>query len=208
MINKQEIILILLITILLSALISLLKSIQALAYILIAVFFVIFINILAKKITAYYLESEIQIKLWEIKYYGFKPKSYFKKPVPIGALLPIILSAITLGYITWFACLIFDVKPRIYRTAKRHGLYSFSEMTESHIALIAATGIFINLIFAIIGYLIHLPEFAKINIFYAFFNMLPISNLDGNKIFFGNLVLWVFLALITLIGIGYVFLLV
>ena len=81
-------------------------------------------------------------------------------------------------------------------------------MTEEHIGLIAASGIFANLFLGIIGYLIGFPLFAKLSIWFAFFNMIPISNLDGNKIFFGNLVLWSFLAIITLIGLGYTFLLV
>jgi len=41
-------------------------------------------------------------------------------------------------------------------------------------------------------------------VYYAFFNILPLSDLDGNKIFFGNLVLWSFIAALVLIGMGYV----
>ena len=76
-------------------------------------------------------------------------------------------------------------------------------MTERHIGLIAAAGIAMNLIAAIIGYIINQPEFAKLNIYFAFFNMLPLSDLDGNKILFGNKVLWSFLAIITIIGMFY-----
>ena len=47
-----------------------------------------------------------------------------------------------------------------------------------------------------------------INFWFAFFNMLPISELDGNKIFFGSIVFWSFLAILTLIGLGYAFLLI
>jgi hypothetical protein len=38
--------------------------------------------------------------------------------------------------------------------------------------------------------------------------MLPIADLDGNKIFFGSIVIWSFLAVLVLIGLGYIFLLV
>ncbi|MFH1612733.1 MAG: hypothetical protein ABIB46_03245, partial [bacterium] len=74
------------------------------------------------------------------------------------------------------------------------------------IAYIAAAGIFVNLLFAFLAYLIGFSEFAKLSIWFAFFNMIPISNLDGNKIFFGSKVLWSFLATITLIALGYTFL--
>ena len=109
------------------------------------------------------------------------------------------------------ASLVFDVKAKAYHAAKRHGIYSFSEMTEEHIGKIAAAGIFVNLLLAFIFYFVGGDFgilFAKLNIWFVFFNMIPLSDLDGNKIFFGNLVLWSFLAIVTLIGLGYTFLLV
>jgi len=203
MLNKKEIIYIIIITLILGVVISLIKTPEIFLYTLLAVFLVLIINIIAKKVTSFYLDSEIEIKLWEIKRYGFKTHKHLKKPFPAGAFLPLITTAFSFGFITWMASLVFDVKPKIYRAAKRHGLYSFSEITELHLGLIAAAGIFANLVFAIIGYLINFPEFARINILYAFFNMIPLSNLDGNKIFFGNLILWSFLASMVLIGLFY-----
>ncbi len=208
MLNKKEIISILVIALILAFTISLIETTKIFFYSLVAIFFVITINIFSKKVASFYLDSEIEIKLWEIKRYGFKAHKYFKKPFPAGAFLPIIVTALSAGYLNWFASLIFDVKPKIYRAAKRHGLYSFSEMTELHIGLIAAAGVSANLIFAIIGYLIGFPLFTRLNIYYAFFNLLPLSSLDGNKIFFGSLVLWSFLATIVLVALGYAFLIV
>lgn len=172
-------------------------------YALISMALILAINIAAKIIASHYYESEIEVKVWEMERYGFKPGSYFKKPIPVGAFIPIITSLISFGYFTWLASLVFDVKPKVYRAAKRHGLYSFSEMTEEHIGNIAAAGILANLAFAIIGYLIGFEEFAKLNIYYAAFSMIPISDLDGNKIFFGNIVSWSFLATIVMIAVGF-----
>ena len=118
---------------------------------------------------------------------------------------------LSVGYVKWLAALVFDVTPKPYRAAKRHGLYRFSEMTESHIGLIAASGILANLFFAVVGYLIGTPEpmnFVSLSVFYALFNMLPISDLDGNKIFFGSIELWGFLASLVLIAVALVFLVV
>ena len=42
------------------------------------------------------------------------------------------------------APLVFDVKAKIYRTAKRHGIYSFSEASEDNLAYIAGAGIIIK----------------------------------------------------------------
>jgi len=201
MLSKKEIIIIAVIAIILAFTISLFKSTELFLYTLLSVFLILIINVIAKKTMSFYLDSEIEIKLWEIKRYGFTAHRYFKRPFPAGAFFPIIVTAFSFGYLTWMASLIFEVKAKIHRAAKRHGLYSFSEMTEYHIALIAAAGIFINLLLAITGYLIGFNTFAKLNIYYAFFNMLPLSSLDGNKIFFGNLVMWAFLASLVLIGI-------
>lgn len=204
----KEVSSILIATLVIGLAISFFKGIETFLYTLLAVFCVIVINILAKKIAGFYLDSEIEMKLWKIERYGFKPSQYFKRAIPAGIILPMLVSLVSLGNLLWMASLIFDVKPRIYRTAKRHGLYSYSEMTEDHIGLMAAAGVVTNLVFAVIGYLLGFMEFSRLNIYFAFFNMLPLSDLDGNKIFFGNIILWSFLAALVLIGLFYAFFLV
>ena len=208
MITKKELIAVSIAVVVITISISLIETWQVFVYTLLAILLVIGINISAKKAMSYYLDSEIEIKLWEIKRYGFKPEKEFKKPFPAGIFFPIIFSALSFGNLMWLASLVFDVKPKIYRAAKRHGLYSFSEITEYQIGLIAAAGVVANLVFAVVGYLIGWPIFSSLNVWLAFFNIIPVSNLDGNKIFFGNLVLWSFLASIVLIGVAYAFLLV
>ena len=208
MFKKNEIISILVAILIIGISISLITTWTILIYTLLAVFLVFLINILAKKVMSYYLDTEIEMKFWEVKRFGFSHLSSLKTAFPAGIFMPIIVSALSLGNLIWLASLVFDIKPKIHRAAKRHGLYSFSEITEYQIGLIAAIGVFANLVFAIVGYLAGWPIFAKLNIWLAFFNMIPISDLDGNKIFFGNLVIWSFLASITLIGLAYLFLLI
>lgn len=208
MFNKKEITSGLIAIIIIALSISLLNSWGRFEVILLTIFLVIVINLLAKKAISYYLDTTIEFKLWEIKQFGFSPRSKFKKSFPAGIFFPIIFSALSFGNLMWLASLTFEIKPKVYRAAKKHGLYSFSEVTEFEIGLIAAAGILINLIFAIIGYSAGFPLFAKLSIWFAFFNMIPISNLDGNKIFFGSLVIWSFLASIVLIGVAYAFLLI
>lgn len=205
MLNKNEIIAIAIVTLILAFTISLMETLEIFLYALLAVFLVLIINIIAKKIAGFCLDSEIEIKLWEIKRFGFRTHWHLKRPFPAGAFFPIIskIFLFPIHSFIWMASLVFNVKPKIYRAAKRHGLYSFSEITEHHLGIIASAGIIANLIFAIIGYFIGFTDFARLNIYYAFFNMLPLSDLDGNKIFFGNIILWSFLASIVLIGLFY-----
>ncbi len=205
MLNKKEIISIVLITIILSFLINIGQEISKVGYILLSIFCIFLINITAKKIIAYYLDSKIEIKLWEIKRYGFMAHQHFKKSFPAGIIFPIIFRILFFPFsiFTWMAPLVFEVKSKTYRAAKRFGLYTFSEMSEYHIGLIAAAGIMANLLFVVLAYLINLPpemHFIELSIFFTFFNILPFSDLDGNKIFFSSIVLWSFITAIILIS--------
>jgi len=180
----------------------LLYGVNVFLWTLLAVFIVIVGNLVVKKIAGYFLETDIETGFWEVYWFGFRKHQHFRKPFPLGAFLPLISKLILLplnGFV-WMASMTFEVKPKVYRAARKHGLYNFSGMTESHIGYIAAAGILANLVFAVIGYLIGFTDFARFNIYYALFNMIPVSNLDGNKIFFGNITLWSFLATLTLIG--------
>jgi hypothetical protein len=136
MLNSKEIAAFLIVTLVIGASISLFRGTQVLLYTLLSVFLVLLINVVAKKIASFYVDSEIEIKPWEIKQYGFRKSAYFKKPFQAGIFFPIIVSLFSLGNLLWMASLVFEVKPKVYRAAKRHGLYSFSEMTESHIILL------------------------------------------------------------------------
>jgi len=217
MLDKKEITIIVITTIILGFAISLLKSLNSFLYISLIVLAVLLINIFTKKITAYYLDTEIKINFWELKRMGIMhffnltpfqsthPSHKLKNPFQIGIILTILTTVLSMGYVIWMAILTFDIKSKVYRSAKRYGLYSFSEVTEYHEGLIAASGIAANLIFAIIGYLIGIPELTKINIMFAVYNIIPISNLDGNKIFFGSLTLWSFLTAIILVALGLIF---
>ena len=156
----------------------------------------------------FYLDSSIEIKPWKMERYGFRPKDYFQKPIPVGLILPVLFSLISSGRFIWMSSTAFDVKPKSYRATKKYGLYSYSELTEEHIGLIAAAGVAVNLAFAIAGYFLGFSEFSRLNLYLAFFSLLPLSELDGNKIFFGNFVLWCFLSVLVLIGLAYSFLLI
>ncbi len=202
MLKTKEIPVILIAAIVMGVGVSLLAGWTAIFYSTLAVLAIILINTLAKKVVGYYLETGVEVRFWEIYQYGFKANRHFKKPFPLGAILPLISKLVLFplkGFIL-MTSLVFEVFPKSHRAAKRHGLYSFSEMTEYHIGVIAASGIIANLFFAVIGYLIGFTEFSRLSIYYAFLNMIPLSELDGNKIFFGNIIMWSFLAAIALIG--------
>ncbi len=156
------------------------------------------LNIIIKKALAYYYEANATLSIWQWQRYGFKKGSHFKKPIPM-AWLPLILAFITQGAVWWLAILKTDIQPKTERVSKKHGLYRFSEMTEWHIALMITAGIAINLISAIIGYIAGFESFSRLNIYFAFWSLIPISELDGNKLLFGSKALWFTMFIITTI---------
>lgn len=212
MINKKEIGALIIVSLITAFAVALAKNFafnsKLFFLALLGVFALILANMLVKKSVAYFLESEIEVKIWEIRRWGFRTGQHWKRAFPLGAFAPLISKIVLFPFTSfaWMASLVFDVKAKAYHAAKRHGIYSFSEMTEEHVGRIAAAGIFANILLAIVFYFVggtFGTLFAKLNIWFVFFNMIPISDLDGNKIFFGNLVLWSFLAVVTLIGLGY-----
>ena len=168
---------------------------------------IITVNIAIKKFISYYLEAKVTTRFWSWYQFGFTKQAHFKKPIPM-LWLPPLLSFVSKGYFLWLAILEFDIKAKSERVSKRHGLYRFSEITDWHIASIAAGGIALNLILGILGYLAGFEFFAKLSIWYAFWSIIPISGLDGSKILAGSRALWFTLLVIIAIFLGYSFIVV
>jgi len=207
--NINEFLHILLVIIILAFAVSFVK-LTLFNFLVAALFFVIIfaVNLAAKKAMSYYLQAEVETRVWQFQRYGIKEKQYLKYPVPIGIILPFLVSLLSLGSVYWLAATQSEITARKSRVIKKHDFYSFTEMTEWHIGLIPAAGIFACLVLAFIAYFINQGELGRLAIFSACFNMIPLGNLDGTKIFFGSLILWFVLAAFSLIGLGYAMLLI
>jgi uncharacterized membrane protein len=53
---------------------------------------IVFVNVIAKKLAAYYYDSHIEIKIWNVERYGLSSSMHFKRPVPAGIILPFFIS--------------------------------------------------------------------------------------------------------------------
>lgn len=180
------------------------------AFFLAALFFaVIFIvNIAAKKLAGYYVRAGVETRILYFQRYGLKDKQYLKYPVPLGVILPLLISIASLGQFFWLAATQSEVRALKSRVSKKHDFYSYSEMTEWHVGIIPAAGIAACLVLAFFAYLIGQSELGKFAIFFACFNMIPLGNIDGSKIFFGSLIMWFVLAAVSIIALGYALLLI
>lgn len=157
----------------------------------------------SKKLMAYLLDTNVEHEVWKFSRYGWKPHWHLKKDIPAGIIFPLFLTLFSLGFLKFLSVLTYETTASKYRAAKRHGFYSFTEMTDWHNGLIGAAGIISVLALAIIGYFSNYEYLSKLAAFYAFSNLLPISKLDGSQIFFGSRILYAILAVITLIFFGY-----
>lgn len=169
---------------------------------------IIFCYILAKKLTGYYFSVDEESRIWSVKRYGVKAHHYFNNEVPLGIILPILLLVLSLGTFSWYGCLQSDIKPRKYKQARKDGVLSFTELSDSDSAFISFVGIAAVLLIAFFSYILNLPLLSKIAIHFAFFNMIPLGQLDGTKILFGNRPLWLALSAIVLVALAYSFFLV
>jgi Zn-dependent protease len=200
MFTKKEIINIVIISFILGFSLSLVTNLETFTSMFISSLLVILINMVTKKIVAERYDTKIEHHIWEIQKYGFRPLYKFAKPIPLGAILPILVTILSAGYITWMNGFYFTATPEIYKSSKRRGFYPYSASSEFHEGLIATWGVVLNLIFGIAGILIGFPVFAKLNFLYAFFNIIPLGKLDGNKILFGEKGLWYVIAIVSSIS--------
>lgn len=172
---------------------------------------IIAVNIAAKKIMASRLDADVEHEVWKMQRFGFWPGAHLEKSISAGVIIPLFVSIVTLGSIKLMTILTYETRALKRRAAKRFGPYSFTEMTDFHNALVGAAGIVSALIITFITYWLpgdYWTIIAKMATFYAFFNMIPFSKLDGSQIYFGSRVLWSVLAVITLIFMIYAMLLV
>ena len=177
-------------------------------------FIMIILNALACEIAVSRFGCDAEYRLWGTRniswtvkklFRHLREKERFKKEVPLWLIVPLVCIFVTLGLVKWLAVLVFEAVPVHLSRMKKGRLYA--ELTEWDLALIASLGPLINVLIAIVSKFIsgrlasgNLFEiFAVMNIWYAFFNLLPLSDFNGAKIFYGSKILWAFLFIFTLV---------
>lgn len=169
---------------------------------------IILVNVFAKKLMAFALDSDVEHETWKFSRYGIRPHQKFQEEFPLGIILSVFLSLFSLGAIKFMSLLTYETRALKHRAAKRFGFYSFTEMTDWHNGIIGATGIVALLILSLISYFAFQSDILwRFAAYYAFWNMLPISKLDGTQIFFGSRILYSALSIITFIFAAYALLL-
>jgi hypothetical protein len=161
---------------------------------------VIFTSILAKKITARIIDTNLEISILEFQRYWITRKSYLKKPLPAGILLPILLSFLSAGYVKFLAFFQFSAEALPSKVTKKYGSRRFSTVTEWDYSLICFYSLVAVWLLAIIASLLasklspNLPfaELAKYAFYYSLCNLIPLGQLDGLKLLMGSKPLYIF----------------
>jgi len=180
-------------------------DLSALPEVLIFSVILIFVYVFVRKGVAFLLDSSVEHRVWNVYQFYFKPDYHFKKEVPFGIILPLLLSVFSLGIFKFPTFLTYETRALKQRAARRFGFYSFTEMTDWDNGLIGSSSIIALLAVSLIGYMLGFEYFSAMSAYFALFNMIPLSNLDGTQIFFGSRIIWSVLAFICLIFALYVF---
>jgi len=163
-------------------------------------FIIISTSLIAKKLASKYFYVEIQHEMWKFRRYGFLERSRFKKPFPIGIVLPFLMTIFSLGLIRPLTFLEFKSKSSKLRILRTRGVICRTlDVKESDLGLISAAGFWGLLFLSFLGILLGIPMLIKYPVYYALWNLIPVSNLDGAKLFFGSFFNWVLLTVLNLI---------
>ncbi len=149
--------------------------------------------------------TDVVHKVWGIRRYGLHARAHFPIKIhlwditvipmnsfPLGSVLAVIISFLSNGGFFFTAVESFDIKSDEYTRLGRWRL----KVLEREIARIAFAGPAFNIIFAFILKSFNTSEMFNqlilISCLYALYHMVPWSQLDGAKIFFGSIYLYVF----------------
>ncbi len=145
-------------------------------------------------------DARSEYEIWRMKRFWFSGET--KKGVPIGIIFSIIFTLGSLGKFFFAAIGIHNLTEyKSSRVGRKQATLNYFEEAQ-----IVAMGILSSLFLAIIGVIvgiifnIDMTKFVNINFFIALFNMLPLSQLDGAKIFFGSIFLYIFIALFVIVA--------
>jgi len=160
------------------------------------------VPVITRKAVAHSFDAEVEHKIWYLHRYGWRQGYRFNVPVPFGVFVPLFISffGIVNGTMFFvFTILTYETKALKHRVAKRFGKRSYTLMTDWHDGLIGAAGIVSMLVIAIFSYYGGFFYFAKLSAYYAFWNMIPFSSLDGTRIYFGNRIIYFVLAITSFV---------
>ena len=143
----------------------------------------LFIKLMARR-----FNSESTYDFWFIERFWFKPSNKFKPRMPFGIIFAVLGVLVSGGKFFFTAIGIHNIKQKVSARTGSKRLF-LTDMEES---LIVWSGMLINILLIYLGFLFGITQLAGINFFIGLYNLIPFSDLDGAKIFFGSQLIWIF----------------
>ncbi|HLC55997.1 MAG TPA: hypothetical protein VJJ23_02060 [Candidatus Nanoarchaeia archaeon] len=170
------------------------------------------IHVFAHKFLALKSYATAEFRTWSIQRYGFRKSSTypiktagFSIPfLPIGIILSLFVAFLSAGKGIFAAVesfIITDVKTE-KRISRKLSEYSptWIELTETELAFISLLAPIVSTLLAVIFLNTPFHKFGLINMYIAIYSMFPFPGLDGIKILFGSI--WIYLLGILFVGIS------
>lgn len=171
---------------------------------------IIIVNLSAKKLISNFYSIKIEHNVWQLQRWYYHRKSYFKRPIPIGLIMPFFLAILSLGYLKPFTFFQYNAEnlpaKRLLKAYGNRRAVRKEVINEADFGYTSSAGFYSLLILALIGFLLkpYFPifgsELAKYSIYFGLWNLIPFSQLDGSKLFFGTPIAWFFLTIIYIIA--------
>ncbi len=163
-----------------------------LAGVTLIVAFSILIRELVVKLKASRHDAKSEYEIWLARQMWFRGHGKLKYGVPFGIFIALLLTIISRGNVFFTGIGGHNIKEDLTARAGRKRVY----IQDKEIAQIGLYSIWANVLLVIAGvmlknYALGFEKFIEINMFIALFNMIPIGNLDGAKILFGNMFLYI-----------------
>jgi Zn-dependent protease len=173
-------------------------------YYLIIPILILAASIIPKYMTAHYIDAELKFKAWGIQRFWISTWAHFKKPVPVGIIFPLLLGFLSGGFFKLMTFIQFNATASPRKTVKKYGIRRFAGIMEWDDAMISFYGFIGLLLLSLVAHFIASPvspfkDLAKYSLIYAACNLIPFSQLDGSRLFYGSKPLYVFTLLLTLI---------
>ncbi|MEK6907574.1 MAG: hypothetical protein AABW45_03530 [Nanoarchaeota archaeon] len=157
-----------------------------LVYVFILVCLVVLFNVLGYKLTAKYLGSGVDIKLWH--QHKFE-KEFSLKNIPgyiISPVLGILVALFSNGRLFFTPVSTFHIKD--YNVYGR----KFPKLTYFNHGLIAVGGLFFSFVLMMFFKILTLEKGVSMSSWFILWNLLPFSELPGARIFFASRVMYLF----------------
>lgn len=171
----------------------------------VSVAFVVLVHYFGHKWVARRYGTDVVHKVWSIQRYGFATRAHFPIKIhflnitvipihsfPLGAVLGVVITFLSNGRFFFTPVEAIDIKSEVQKRLGRWRL----KVLERESARIAFAGPAANMLFAFVLQLFNksgmFDQIILISCLYSLYHMIPWSQLDGAKIFFGSVYLYIF----------------